>query len=318
MREMKAWIFERYGPPGVMTLRSRPRPDPGGGELLVKIIASAINPSDVKNVSGHFRSSLPRLPGRDFAGVVVSGGTREGEEVWGSGAGFGVTRDGAHAQYILLPADAVCRKPSNLSMEEAAAIGVPFLTAWSALVATGNVEAGQTVLVTGASGAVGRAATQIAHWKGARVIGAVRSAGSAPEADMVAELTESDLTAQVLALTNGIGVDLVLDVVGGALFEPCLKSLRQGGHQVAIVSNPPVVHFNLVDFYHGAKRLSGVDTMALGQRSIFDVMNQLSAGFEAGALRAPEIGTWPFEMAVEAYEAVARGTRSLKQVLRVG
>jgi NADPH:quinone reductase len=172
MKTMKALRFEKYGPPSVLSIQELPVPDLKPGEVLVELHASAINPSDVKNVAGVFRASLPRIPGRDFAGVVVAGGDRKGKEVWGSGAGFGVSRDGTHAQYIAVSSDGLSEKPAGLSMEEASTVGVPYLTAWSGLVDAANIQPGETVLITGALGAVGRAATQIAHWKKAKVIGA--------------------------------------------------------------------------------------------------------------------------------------------------
>ncbi|MCA9530155.1 MAG: zinc-binding alcohol dehydrogenase family protein [Myxococcales bacterium] len=315
MSKMKVWCFEQYGEPSALELQERELPQPGPGEVLVKVAATAINPSDVKNVSGHFKSPMPRVPGRDYAGTIVAGDGREGEEVWGSGPGFGVARDGAHAEYFVMPSAWVSLKPPLLNMEQAAAIGVPYLTAWSALVSAGEVQAGETVLVTGVSGAVGRAATQIAHWKKARVIGAARSPDNPSGADAIIDTTQQDLATEVQALADGRGADLVLDAVGGALFEPCLRALRRGGRQVAIASNPQVVNFNLVDFYHGVKRLVGVDTMALSGTDIVALMDQMRAGFEAGVLQPPTIQTWSFDQAVEAYEAVARGGAPVKHVL---
>ncbi len=85
MSKMKVWSFEQYGPPSALKLQEREMPQPGPGEVLVKVAATAINPSDVKNVSGHFKASAPRVPGRDYAGTIVAGDGRQGEEVWGSG-----------------------------------------------------------------------------------------------------------------------------------------------------------------------------------------------------------------------------------------
>lgn len=316
MSMMKLWCFEQYGPPSVLRLREREIPMPGPGEVLVKVNASGINPSDFKNVAGRFKATLPRVPGRDFAGVIVSSGCRDGEEVWGSGPAFGVARDGSHAEYFVAPSAWVGRKPSRLSMEQAAAIGVPYLAAWCALVTAGEIQAGETVLVTGVSGAAGHAATQIAHWKKARVIGASLSTDNPSGADAIIDTTKQDLAAEVMALTDGKGADLVLDAVGGPLFEPSLKSVRNGGRQIAITSNPQVVSFNLVDFFHGRKRLIGVDTMQLRGEEIVDLLQQMSAGFEQGALQPPRIQSWAFDRAVDAYDAVARGA-PLKCVLRM-
>lgn len=315
MSKMRVWCFEEYGAPTALKLQEREIPKPGPGEVLIKVAATAINPSDVKNVSGHFKSPTPRVPGRDYAGTIVAGDGREGEEVWGSGPGFGVARDGVHAEYFVMPSAWVSRKPPALSMEQAAVIGVPYLAAWSALVTAGEIQAGETVLVTGVSGAVGRAATQIAHWKQARVIGASMSLDNPSGADAMIDTTQQDLAAEVQALTGSKGADLVLDVIGGALFEPCLHALRRGGRQVAISSNPQVVNFNLVDFYHGLKRLVGVDTMGLGGADIVTLMDQMRAGFEEGVLQPPAIQTWSFDQAVDAYKMVAQGGASVKHVL---
>lgn len=312
---MRAWQFDRYGPPSVLTLVERRTPFPGEGQVLVKIHASAVNPSDVKNVAGHFKASLPRIPGRDYAGVVVAGDGHEGEEVWGSGPAFGVARDGAHAEYILLSSAWLSRKPRALSMTQAASIGVPFLAAWWALVVAGQLTAGETALITGASGAVGNAATQIAHGRRARVIGADRSTANPERADAVVDTLKEPLTEAVLALTGGRGVDLVLDTVGGALFEPALKSLRPEGRQIAIASSPQTVSFNLVDFYHGRKRLVGFDTMALTGEQIASTLDALREGFESGTLQPSPLRTWPFAQAVAAYEAVDRHDPPTKHVL---
>ena len=114
---MKAWRFDHYGGPQMMTLEERPLPVPGHDEVLIKVAATGINPSDVKTVKGHFNSSLPRVPGRDFAGIIVSGAGREGEAVWGSAPGFGVGRDGTHCEYIVMPSAWAGRKPARLGAD---------------------------------------------------------------------------------------------------------------------------------------------------------------------------------------------------------
>ncbi|MBV8148337.1 MAG: zinc-binding alcohol dehydrogenase family protein [Candidatus Eremiobacteraeota bacterium] len=314
---MKAWLFDRYGEPSVLRLEERPMPVVGPGEVLIEVLASGINPSDVKNLAGLFKSPLPRVPGRDYAGVIAGGDGKAGEEVWGSGPAFGVARDGADAQYIVVPSSWISRKPSALSMAEAATIGVPYLAAWWTLVETARIASGETVLVTGVSGAVGGAATQIAHARGARVIGADRSKENPSGADAMIDTTDQDLAQGVMALTSGKGVEVSLDTVGGTLFEASLKSLARGGRQLAIASSPQVVSFNLVDFYHGLKQLIGIDTMALTGEQIAATMDELRVQFENGKLHPPEIRTWPFERAVEAYEAVANHEPPLKHVLLV-
>lgn len=315
MAKMRVWCFGQYGPPAALQLQERDIPTPTKGEVLVKIAATAINPSDVKNVAGHFKSTTPRVPGRDFAGIIVDGEGREGEQVWGSGPGFGVTRDGVHAEYIVMPSTWVSEKPVGMTMEAAAAIGVPYLAAWSGLVTAAQIQAGETVLVTGVSGAVGRAATQIAHWRKARVIGAATSLANPSGADAIIDTTVQDLAREAIALTGARGVDVALDVVGGPLFEQCISALRQGGRQIALASNPQVVSFNLVDFYHGLKHLIGVDTMQLSGPDVVALLNQMRAGFDEGCLAPPEVQTWSFEAAPQAYEAVAKGGSPRKHVL---
>jgi len=315
MKTMKALRFEKYGPPSVLAIQELPVPDLKTGEALVELHASAINPSDVKNVDGVFKASLPRIPGRDFAGVVVAGDGWKGKEVWGSGAGFGISRDGTHAQYIVAGLDGLSRKPALLSMEEASTVGVPYLAAWSGLVDAANIQAGETVLITGALGAVGRAATQIAHWKKAKVIGADIS-DKPSDADVFINIKAKELPAEVKALTNGKGADLVFDAVGGPMFEPCLKSLRVGGRQVAITSiGNGRVEFSLVDFYHNFQRLLSVDTVKLTGPAIANIMDKLRAGFEDGYLRTSPVQKWSLDQAIDAYAAVERGANSKKHVL---
>jgi NADPH2:quinone reductase len=310
---MTAVVFDRYGPPSVLSLARRDIPVPKPGEALIRVHAAAINPSDIRIVEGAFRSPLPRIPGRDYAGTVV-GGDAAGREVWGSGPRFGIDHDGAYAQYIVVPADWLSEKPAALSMEQAASVGVPFITAWSALVTQGQIQAGETILIIGAAGAVGRAATQIAHWKGARVIPAIRAKGTIPEGTI--DTQTHDIPRAVRDLTDGRGADLVLDCVGGALFEPALTSLCVGGRHLVIVSKGMRrVSFDLTDFYHNKIHLIGVDSLGLSGVEIATIMDQLSPGFEGGWLKASEVTTWPLARVAEAYAAADRDGANAKHVL---
>jgi NADPH:quinone reductase-like Zn-dependent oxidoreductase len=292
-------------------------PEPCDGEALIQVKAAAINPSDIADVSGHFKNTtLPRTPGRDFAGVVVTGERHQGEEVWGSAPNLGIVRDGSHAEYVIVPAETLSRKPKSLSMAQAAAIGVPYITAWASLVSAAQIQTGETILIVGARGAVGHAAIQIANWKKAQVIGADITSDPIPGAESVINTNTQDLLERVLELTRGRGVDAVVDTVGGALFEPALRSLSFGGRQVAISSRgDPRVSFNLVDFYHNFSRLFGVDSYGLTSRQVAEIANELGPGFETGVLKPPNIEIVPFERAVDAYIQVAAGQAKAKQVL---
>ena len=313
---MKALRFAEFGPPSVLRIEEVGIPQPGEGEALVQVKASAINPSDIGNVSGHFKkTTLPRTPGRDFAGVVVKGKQHEGEEVWGSSPTLGIIRDGTHAEYVVAPVGTLSPKPKSLSMAEAAAIGVPYITAWASVVNAAQIRPGETILIVGAAGAVGQAATQIANWKQARVIGADITSDPIPGAESVINTKTEDLREKVLALTAGKGVDAVFNTVGGPLFEPALRSLKFGGRQVVISSRDPRVSFNLVDFYHNFSRLLGVDSYGLTLQQIAEIENELNPGFESGILKPPIIEIVPFEKAVDAYTRMAAGQAKAKQVL---
>jgi len=315
MKTMRALRFEQYGPPSVLTLQELGIPELRPGQALIELHASAVNPSDVKNVAGAFHSPLARVPGRDYAGVVAIGDGWTGKEVWGSAPGLGLTRDGTHAQYVVVDLDSLSEKPAHLSMSEAAAVGVAYLAAWSALVDAARIQPGETLLVTGAMGAVGQAATQIAHWKEARVIGADILDGPS-DTDAFVNVKIKDLAAEARAWTDGRGVDLALDSVGGPLFEPCLKSLRLDGRQVSIASlGDGRVTFSLRDFYHSRLRLMGVDTLGLTGPQIATIMDSLRVGFEGGQLRPPSIQTWSLEQAVDAYAAVQEGMPGSKHIL---
>lgn len=311
---MKALRFETFGTPDVLIHRDIPVPALNAGEVLVKVHAAAINPSDVKIVSGLFGGAVPRTPGRDFAGVVVEGDLA-GKEVWGSGAGFGFRRDGAHADYVVLPASWLSEKPAGLSMAEAAAVGAPFVTAWHALVDVGALKAGETLLITGGLGAVGRAATQIARHLGARTIVAARGK-AASEADDTIDISKKDLPEAVRTATWGKGADVVLDAVGGPLFEPALKSLALGGRQLVITSvGQTRVEFDLADFYHNRSTLLGVDTAKLTGEEIAGILDQLKAAFDGGSFKTPPVRQWDFDQAADAYRSTAAGEAAEKNVL---
>jgi NADPH2:quinone reductase len=278
--------------------------------------ASGINPSDIWNVAGRFKqTTLPRTPGRDFAGIVVKG-AHEGSEIWGSSPGLGIVRDGSHAEYVVVPAETMSLKPKSLTMAQAGALGIPYITAWESVVNAAQIQPGETILITGAAGAVGQAATQIANWKKARVIGADRKSDPIPGTEAVVNTKTEDLRESVLKLTAGRGVDAVFDTVGGSLFEPALRSLKHGGRQVAISSaGDPRVSFSLVDFYHNFSSLFGVDSFGLTAGQIAKIIAELNGGFETGVLKPPPIEIVPFEKAVDAYTRVANGEAKVKQVI---
>ncbi|HEY3739511.1 MAG TPA: zinc-binding alcohol dehydrogenase family protein [Bryobacteraceae bacterium] len=316
---MKALRFSEFGSPSaVLRIEEIPTPEPGEGEALVEVWAAAINPSDLANVAGKFKgTALPRTPGRDFAGIVVKG-LHKGQAVWGSSPTLGIGRDGSHAEFVVVEEQSMSLVPKPLSMEQASAIGVPYITAWAAVESAARLEANETILIVGAAGAVGQAATQIANWKKARVIGAGISSDPIPGTASVINTKTEDLRERVFELTAGRGVDVVFDTVGGPMFEPSLRSLAPGGRHVAISSagGDPRVSFNLVDFYHNRLHLIGVDSYGLTLAQIAEIEDALRPGFEAGVLTLPPIEIVPFENAVDAYSRLAARQAKSKLVLR--
>jgi NADPH:quinone reductase-like Zn-dependent oxidoreductase len=320
---MRALRFEKTGSLDGLGIREIPMPRPAAGEVLVQVKAAAINPSDIRNVLGKMHgTTVPRTPGRDFAGVVAEGPEEwMGKSVFGSGGNLGFGRDGSHAEYLTVPACAILPLPRNFSFEQAAGVGVPYMTAWTALVNAAQVQKGETVLITGTAGSVGTIGAWIAHQCGARVFGTVRSpadlakVGGLP-VDVWIDLQATELAEGVRAATAGRGVDVVFDVIGGALFEKCLQSLAWRGRQVAIASNPePRVNFNLVDFYHNETRLLGVDSLKLGFEEAAGILRSMSPGLESGALPPPKVEPHPLDQAPGLYRDMAAAAIRGKPVL---
>ncbi|HYI90520.1 MAG TPA: zinc-binding alcohol dehydrogenase family protein [Beijerinckiaceae bacterium] len=274
--------------PSVETRRLvRERPE----DVLVEVRAAAVNPSDVKAAIGMMPYAVfPRTPGRDYAGVVVEGPAHLlGQEVFGSSGDLGIRRDGTHATHLVVEAEAVVPKPANIALREAAGIGVPFVTATEGYRRAGMPKAGETVLVMGLNGKVGQAATQIATWRGARVIGVVRKAeayeGHASGPVEVIDSSGTDVAGRVRELTDGRGADIVFNTVGDPYFQAAHKSLAVTGRQILIAAIDKIVEFNIFEFYRGRHTYVGIDTLALSSVATGDVLKELVPGFAAGALK---------------------------------
>jgi NADPH:quinone reductase-like Zn-dependent oxidoreductase len=317
---MLALRFHEFGSFEKLRLENLPDPHPKPGELVVRIRAASLNPSDAKNVLGRMQgTTLPRTPGRDFAGVVVTGPSAMiGVEVWGTGGDVGFTRDGTHAEFVIVPLGGVRPKPKTLSFEEAAAAGVNFVTAWIGLIEIAGFKGGETVLATGAAGGVGSAVTQVAKWKGGRTIGVDRVPISSEYATeygidhaLVADPKDDykSMIEDVLQFTEGKGVNVAYDCVGGPLFEPCLRTLGPLGRQVNITSaGDRRVSFDLLDFYHRRLSLFGMDSRAYDTQASAAILEQLAGGFESGALKpVPVVKRFTLSEAVEAYTQVNDG-----------
>jgi NADPH2:quinone reductase len=288
-------------------------------EALVKIAAAGINPSDVKAAMGMMPYAVfPRTPGRDFSGTVIDG-PREliGAEVFGSSGDLGIRRDGTHASHLVAEAEALVAKPKNISLQEAAGIGVPFVTAAEGFSRAGFPHSGDIVLIMGVNGKVGQAAAQIATWRGARVIGVVRKAedyeGHASAPVDIIDSSSRDVAETVRDMTNGHGADIVFNTVGDPYFQAAHKSLSKKGRQILIAAIHPVVEFNIFEFYRGRHTYVGIDTLALSSVETADVLRNLLPGFESGALKPFSIepsSVYPLGKAREAYRAVMGSARN--------
>ncbi|BCG00813.1 quinone oxidoreductase [Paraburkholderia sp. PGU19] len=238
---MQALVLSQYKGPLVAT--TMPIPEPARGEVLVRISASGLNPLDTKIRAGsaaHARHPLPLVLGIDLAGVVVALGAdvtrfKIGDEVYGMTGGVGGIQ-GSLAQYAAVDAQLLAHKPSNLSMREAAALPLAFITSYAGIVDRAHLQAGQTVLVQGGAGGVGHVSVQLARALGAQVF----ATASARDQDLVARFgaTPIDYAARTVEqyvdeLTAGEGFDLVVDTVGGATLDASFAAVKHFGHVVS-------------------------------------------------------------------------------------
>jgi NADPH:quinone reductase len=287
-------------------------------EVLIEVKAAAVNPSDVKAATGLMPYAIfPRTPGRDYAGVIIDGPSEMiGREVFGSSGDLGIRRDGTHATHLAVEAEAVVDKPNGTSWEQAAGIGVPFVTAMEGFRRAGLPKQGETVLVMGVNGKVGQAATQIASWQGARVIGVVRKRepydGHANSSVEVIDASAVDVAARVRELSGGKGADIVFNTVGDPYFEAAHKSLALRGRQILIAAVHSVVPFNILEFYRGQHTYVGVDTLGLSSVATGAVLRELGPGFAGGHLKPfpiREAAIYPLQDAKRAFVAVAGSSR---------
>jgi NADPH2:quinone reductase len=260
---------------------------------------------------------FPRTPGRDYAGVIVDGPSGTiGREVFGSSGDLGIRRDGTHATHLSVELDATVEKPKSISWEQAAGIGVPFVTAMEGFRRAGIPKPGETVLVMGVNGKVGQAAVQIATWHGARVIGVVRKSepyeGHANGVVDVVDASATDVATRVRELTNGKGADIVFNTVGDPYFHAAHKSLALRGRQILIAAIDRIVQFDILEFYRGQHTYVGVDTLGLSSIATGDVLRELAPGFARGHLKPFPINrasVFPLEEAKRAFIAVAVSSR---------
>jgi NADPH:quinone reductase-like Zn-dependent oxidoreductase len=231
---VRAVVIRETGGPEVLRFEEAERPEPGDGEVLVKVRAASVNPIDWKIRRGLRPKQLPAVLGNDVSGTVEisrAAGFAAGDHV------FGFAASGGYAEFATASASTIAKKPARVSHEQAAAIPVAGLTAWQALFDRAGLQAGQTALIAGAAGGVGHFAVQFAKHAGARAVGS----GSSRNRDFVLGLGADeyvDYTQQDVGESVS-DVDVAFDTVGGDTTQALLSTVRDGGALVTIAGAPP-------------------------------------------------------------------------------
>lgn len=315
---MRAAWYEKNGPAReVLTLGEVPDPEPGPGEVRVRVAASGVNPTDVKSRAGSRPMGFPRIiPHQDGAGAIDRVGpgvpaSRVGERVW-----LYIVQwqrpSGTAAEYACVPARRAITLPANTSFAEGACLGIPAVTAHRCLFADGALD-GHTVLVTGGAGAVGHYAVQLAKWAGARVIATISSpekaaAALAAGADHTVNYRAEDVTARILELTGGAGVDRVVDVDFGANLGVSVKVVKTNGTIAAYASmgeREPKLPFSALMSKNVTVRPVLIYTMPEAAKD--EATRDVNALVEAGRLIHQIGARFPLGRIVDAHEAQESG-----------
>jgi NADPH:quinone reductase-like Zn-dependent oxidoreductase len=229
----QVWI-PRAGPPEVLELREAPDPEPGPGELRIRVAASGVNFADIVGRLGLYPDlpPMPVVPGYEVAGRVDAVGAGV-EGRWSGREVLALTRFGGYGDVLCVPADQVFERPADMSAAAGAALPVNYLTAYQLVVVMGGLRAGETMLVHSAGGGVGIAAIQLARRIGARIVGTASSGkhGRLKEmgVDHCIDYTREDFEERVQEITGGRGVELILDAVGGSSFKKSYRCLAASG-----------------------------------------------------------------------------------------
>jgi NADPH2:quinone reductase len=319
---MKAAYYSTKGPArDVLIVGEQPDPIPQAGEVLVRIAYSGVNPSDVKsrsrgtNPAMEFDHVIPHSDGAGVVEAVGDGVSAEwiGQRVWTIN-GQWKRPFGTAAELIALPENQVAPLPENLSMETGASLGIPLLTAWYAVRACGRVL-GKTVLVYGATGAVGGYATQLAALSGARVIGVAGSTercqlASRLGAEWVINRSEQDVTVAVREVTGGKGVDAIIDVDAAANANKYGELLKFAGDVVIYGSGAGVVGVPFGPMITGFANLHFfiVYNLPIGVRK--EAIDMLTPLLKRGALQHPRVEVFPLSEIADAHERVESGAHA--------
>ncbi|WP_394787093.1 zinc-dependent alcohol dehydrogenase family protein [Rhodoferax sp.] len=328
-RSMRALTVQSAGGDFIPT--QLPVPQPQAGEVLVRIVASGVNPLDTKIRAGnaaHAQQPLPAVLGIDLAGVVVAVGVgvdnfRPGDEVYGMAGGIGGLQ-GTLAEYAAVDARLLAPKPQNLTMREAAALPLAAITAWEGLVDRAQVAAGQRVLVHGGAGGVGHIAVQLARARGAQVFSTVAAGQFALAQRLGAvpiDYRASSVADYVAQHTQGQGFDVVFDTVGGATLDASFTAARRyGGHVLSILGWGTHA---LAPLSFRSATYSGVFTLypmisGVGRAHHGEILRAITELVEAGKLR-PMLDAQRFglESAQDAHHLVESGMARGKVVVDI-
>ena len=329
---MRAAVITRAGGPDVLEIQSRPRPIPRSNEVLVRVRASALNRADLSQREGHYPAppgSPPDIPGLEFAGEVEAlgeeaRGWREGDRV------FGIVGGGGHAEYLVVDAGTLARVPDRLSWTEAASVPEVFMTAHDALVTQSQVQRAETVLIHAVGSGVGLAATQVARAWSAIPFGTARTPDKIEKArqfgleDGVTVSAEPEgFLADTERWTNGKGIDVTLDLVGGAYVPADVRAAAPRG-RIMIIGTIAGATASVPIGMVLRKRLT-IRGTALRSRTLEEkraVTEAFARGvvplFDTGALRPTIDQVFDLEQIAAAHERLASNATFGKVVLRMG
>ncbi|HUQ24565.1 MAG TPA: NADPH:quinone oxidoreductase family protein [Burkholderiales bacterium] len=324
---MKAVVCEKYGPPDSLVVRDLPSPRPGKGEVVISVKAASVNFPDVLIIENkyQFKPPLPFSPGSELAGVVKEVG--EGVSGWKAGARvMAFTTYGAFAEEVKTEASRLSPLPGKMSFEEGAAFLLTYATSDHALRDRAALAAGETLLVLGAAGGVGLAAVEIGKALGARVIACASSEEKLAVcrehgADETIDYAAEDFRDRIKKMTEGRGVDVVYDPVGGPYTEPAFRSIAWRGRLLVVgfaAGEIPKLPLNLA-LLKGAS-VVGVfwgDFARREPKQFADSLRQIAAWHEAGKLRPHVSRKFPLEKAAEALKLMAARQVKGKVVLTV-
>jgi NADPH:quinone reductase-like Zn-dependent oxidoreductase len=305
---MKAVRIHAYGGPDTLIYEDVPRPQPGAGEVLVRVQAAGVNPVDWKMRQGA-DYPLPFILGWDFAGVVAELGPGAGASGVAPGEAVYALRDwsggGAYAEYIAVRADELAPRPATLDPVQAAAVPMAALTAWQALIDRADLSAGQTVLIHGAAGGVGTFAVQIASTQGAHVL----ATASSRNHDLLRELGAERMIDYTTTRFEEVArnVDMVLDTIGGETRARSWGVLRPGGLLVSTILTPPA----------DAEAPAGVRGLSILVQPSRDELARIGGLIDAGRMRPIVDTVLPLAEARRAHELSQAGHAHGRIVLRV-